>query len=76
MKNSQETDADRLTKLELALMHLQNDYDSLNQMVLKNGSRLDEVLGMLQRVTDKLESQQHSIEPQVRKAEDEKPPHY
>ncbi len=76
MTNSNETDANRLTKLELALMHLQNDYDSLNEMVLKNGSRLDEVHGMLQRLTVKFESQQHSIESQARKAEDEKPPHY
>ena len=67
-------DGQRVTELELSLMHLQNDYESLNEVVLENAKRLDSMSNMIQQLTDRI-SDAKDPEP-VRKAEDEKPPHY
>ena len=65
----------RLTELETSMMHLQNDYDSLNEVVLENARRLEKLTGMLQRLTERVDSS--AAESAVpRNAEDEKPPHY
>ena len=66
--------SERLTELELQLMHLQNDLESLSQMVLENGRTIDQLRAVVTRLTDKLESQQTT--PEERLPEDEKPPHY
>jgi uncharacterized coiled-coil protein SlyX len=66
--------AGRMTELELQLMHLQNDFESLSQVVLKNGRVIDQLREAVKRLTDKLELQQTTS--QERLAEDEKPPHY
>ena len=63
-----------MTELELQLMHLQNDLESLSQMVLENGRTIDQLRAVVTRLTDKLESQQTT--PEERLPEDEKPPHY
>lgn len=55
-------------------MHLQNDFESLNEVVLENGRRLDDLQSLLQRLTDKFDAKQ-ADEPE-RDPEDEKPPHY
>ncbi|MFK7767770.1 MAG: SlyX family protein [Mariniblastus sp.] len=69
-----EHNAKRLTNLETSLMHLQSDYDSLNEVVLDNARRLDKMAAMLQRLTEKFEAASEPV--QERNAEDEKPPHY
>ena len=66
--------SERITNLETALTHLQNDFESLNEDVLANGRRLDDMHALLQRLTDKFEAQQ-TDEPE-RDPEEEKPPHY
>ena len=69
-----EKNAQRLTELESSMMHLQNDYDSLNEVVLENARRLEQVLKTIQGLTDRLKV---ISEPQSeRSAEDEVPPHY
>ena len=64
----------RLTDLETTLMHLQSDYDSLNEVVLDNAKRLGKITAMLQRLTERFEASSEPAQP--RNAEDEKPPHY
>ncbi len=65
---------ERITELELALTHLQNDFESLNEMILKNGVRLDQVSALIQRLTDKFETQNAPLA--ERNIDEEKPPHY
>ena len=64
----------RLTDLESSLMHLQSDFDSLNEIVLENSRRLDKLSAMIQRLTDRIDSADDDEPP--RSLEDEKPPHY
>lgn len=69
-----ERNAKRITDLESTLMHLQNDFDSLNSVVLGNVDRLDRLNAMLEKLTHRMESKSESgVE---RNLEDEKPPHY
>ena len=66
---------ERVTGLESTLMHLQNDYDALNEVVLENANRLEKMSSMIQQLTARLESvSSNDVAP--RKIEDEKPPHY
>ena len=66
---------ERVTGLESTLMHLQNDYDALNEVVLENANRLEKMSSMIQQLTARLESvSSNDVAP--RKLEDEKPPHY
>jgi len=69
-----ERDKNRLTELELSLMHLQNDFESLNEVVLDNARRIDSMSKLIQKLTDRLEASEDP-EP-TRNAEDEIPPHY
>ena len=55
-------------------MHLQNDFDAINEVVLSNSRRLDELHSLIERLTDKFEA--HRGESEERNLEDEKPPHY
>ena len=64
----------RVTELESTLMHLQADYDALNEVVLENANRLERMSSMIQQLTARLESAAGDTAP--RKLEDEKPPHY
>lgn len=64
----------RITELESTLMHLQNDYDSLNEVVLENANRLEKMSAMIQQLTARIETA--AGDPAPRKLEDEKPPHY
>ena len=69
-----EKNTNRLTDLESSLMHLQSDFDSLNEIVLENSRRLDKLSAMIQRLTDRIDSAGDDELP--RSLEDEKPPHY
>jgi len=55
-------------------MHLQKDYDALNEVVLENANRLEKMSAMIQQLTARIESASGDTAP--RKLEDEKPPHY
>ena len=72
--SSTEKNSARITELELSLMHLQKDFESLSDVVIENGKRLDEVKLLLQRLNDRID--QKAEKPEVRNLEDEKPPHY
>lgn len=71
--NRQKSDSDRIVAAEMALTHLQQDYDSLNEVVLQQQK-------MIQRLSSKIEKLEGKIdansEPEVRDAASEKPPHY
>jgi len=64
----------RVTELESTMMHLQADYDALNEVVLENANRLEKMSALIQQLTARLESA--ASDPAPRKLEDEKPPHY
>ncbi len=64
----------RVTGLESTLMHLQKDYDALNDVVLENANRLEKTSALIQQLTARLEAASNDAAP--RKLEDEKPPHY
>lgn len=55
-------------------MHLQNDYESLNEVVLENSKQLTQLANLMQRIVAKLDAPKDDEPP--RSLEDEKPPHY
>lgn len=69
-----ERDRKRITELESSMMHLQNDYESLNEVVLENVHRLEKMRLIIERLESRLQANSEG-EPE-RKAEDEVPPHY
>ena len=71
----QEKIGERLNSLEASLSYLQNDYDQLNETVLENTKRLEQLKLAVERLTARLE-QSGSQADEVRNLEDEKPPHY
>ena len=69
-----EKDAKRLTNLETLMMHLQNDFETLNEVVLENVRRLERMANTIQALSDRLQA---ASEPTSHaEAEDEIPPHY
>jgi len=73
MSNSSK-DEDRLQNLELSLMHLQKDYDQLNEVVIDLANRHQQLQQSFAKLTDQLEQSQQPETP--RDPEAEKPPHY
>lgn len=72
---SEERTHHRLNNLESSLAYLQKDYDSLNEAVLENTKRLEQIKQAVTHLTRQLEGLiDASNEP--RRVEDEKPPHY
>jgi len=71
----QEKIIDRLNGLESSLTYLQNDYEQLNETVLENTKRLEQLKLAVDRLILRLE-QSGSQTSEVRDLEDEKPPHY
>ena len=64
----------RLTELESTLMHLQKDFDSINEVVLGQARQIDDLTRMLKRLTERFE--EAAASETSRRPEDEKPPHY
>lgn len=64
----------RLNDVEASMMHLQNDYDALNEVVLENVRRIEQLTKSIQGLTDRLKAASEGLP--ERKAEDERPPHY
>ena len=73
--DKQEKTGERLNSLEASLSYLQNDYDQLNETVLENTKRLEQLKLAVERLTARLD-QAGSQADEVRNLEDEKPPHY
>ena len=73
---SEEKNQQRINELESKLMYLQNDYDALNETVLENTRRLEQLTMDIARLTVQLRVQAESIPETPRNLEDEKPPHY
>ena len=71
---SSSNNEDRLQKLELSLMHLQNDYDQLNEVVIDQANRLELLQLSISKLTDQVAQSKQPTEP--RDPEAEKPPHY
>lgn len=67
------TDRERIVEAEIALTHLQHDYDALNGVVLEHQKTIEQLSMHLQRLESKLES---NSDPETRDAESERPPHY
>ena len=72
---NQEKISERMNSLESSLTYLQNDYEQLNETVLENTKRLEQLKLAVARLTARLE-QSGSQGDEVRNLEDEKPPHY
>ena len=68
------TNEKRLTDLESSLMHLQNYFEALNEVVLDHANRIEQMAKAMQRMADRLQAVSET-EPE-RDAEDEIPPHY
>lgn len=73
MNKESKTDRDRLVDAEIALTHLQQDYDSLNEVVLAQQKTIAQLSSKIQRLETRIDA---SDDPEVRDAESEKPPHY
>ncbi len=73
MSKESRTDRERIVDAEIALTHLQQDYESLNEVVLQQQKTIEQLSVQVQRLETKVET---SSEPEVRDAEAERPPHY
>lgn len=73
--NNDEKNERRLSQLESVIAYLQNDYEQLNETVLENTKRLEQLKQAVNRLTAKLDS--GSAGPsETRSIEEDKPPHY
>jgi len=73
MNKESRTDRERIVDAEIALTHLQQDYESLNEVVLQQQKTIEQLSVQVQRLATKVET---NSDPEVRDAESEKPPHY
>lgn len=69
-----EASEERLLKLEMALAHLQRDFEQLHQVALELQKELRLSTVRLQRLEQRFE--QMGEDPEVRSPESERPPHY
>jgi len=73
MNRGSKSDQDRIVETEIALTHLQQDYESLNEVVLQQQKTIEGLLAKVQKLEGKIDA---NSEPEVRDAASEKPPHY
>lgn len=73
MNSESQSDRDRIVDAEMALTHLQHDYESLNEVVLEQQKAIEQLSVQIQRLQSKVES---NSDPEIRDAEAERPPHY
>ncbi len=67
----------RMAKLEIAMAHLQRDYDSLNSVVTEQAGLLDRYRSHFTRLQQQVEILRNSANNAVpRSLEDDRPPHY
>ncbi len=72
--STNERQSSRLTEVELQLMHLEKDFESLNEVVLQQGQKLDELMRSVMRLSDRMNAADDDAG--ERNMMDEKPPHY
>lgn len=65
---------ERLVSLEMLVMHLQHDHETLGKVLLDQQKEIDLLRGQLDKLGVRVE--QALIEPEVRDPHLEKPPHY
>ena len=70
---NQKSDKERIIETEMALAHLQHDYESLNEVVLEQQRAIEQLSVQLLKLQSKIDA---STEPEARDAEAERPPHY
>lgn len=73
MSKEAKSDRERIVEAEMALAHLQHDYDALNEVVLEQQKTIEGLSRKLQKLESKVDA---SSDPEVRDAEAERPPHY
>ena len=73
MSKESRTDRERIVDAEMALTHLQHDYESLNEVVLAQQKTIEQLSAQVQRLQSKVEA---NSDPEVRDVESESPPHY
>lgn len=71
---SSDNTSDRLVSLEMALAHVQRDFEQVHQVALELQRELRHVMLRLQRLEQRFESMDE--EPEIRSPESERPPHY
>ena len=73
MSSESRSNRDRIVDAEMALTHLQSDYEALNEVVLEQQKTIEQLSIEIQRLQTNVES---NADPEVRDAESERPPHY
>ena len=73
MNDESRSESQRIVDAEIALTHLQHDYEALNEVVLQQQKTIEQLERKIQRLETKVEA---SSDPEVRDAESERPPHY
>lgn len=73
MSRESKSHSDRIVDAEMALAHLQHDYDALNEVVFQQQKAIESLTVKVQKLEAKLEA---NSDPEIRDAEAEKPPHY
>lgn len=73
MSRESRSDRERIVDAEVALTHLQHDYESLNEVVLQQQKTIEQLSAEVLRLKTKVES---NADPEIRDAEAERPPHY
>lgn len=66
--------AERLTNVESALAHLQNDFEALNEAVLLQAKQIENLQAALKKLDEQVAESKTPEAP--RDPVDEKPPHY
>ena len=64
----------RLTNVEIALTHLQTDYEALNETILLMAKQIELLQAGVERLASRIDESESTAE--SRDPEDEKPPHY
>ncbi|MFM7163108.1 MAG: SlyX family protein [Planctomycetaceae bacterium] len=64
----------RLIALESLCLHLQNDLETLNGVILEQNRQIDRLKQLVTRVDDRLS--QFAVEEETRDPQAERPPHY
>jgi uncharacterized coiled-coil protein SlyX len=73
MSKDSRSDRERIVDAEVALTHLQHDYETLNEVVLQQQKTIEQLSLQVKRLQTKVET---NTDPEIRDAEAERPPHY
>lgn len=68
------SDSERLTKLEMLVMHLEHDVQQMHQVLLAQQAEMARLRELISRLEARVE--QAAEGPEIRDPEEERPPHY